>query len=179
MTARFRPNLAVLGVALVAMALLLNGGMASAQETPDGWAVFSRQTPDDVALRCANYSREWKVSLDAEKVVISEDRDHSGMSSIDYGTGKLEGLDHGEFGGGLWWLDGASKTKIWNENVHGFVRTQFGTLAFVGLDHMSIRSGKVLISVAATSDLPVRQSSAISASPRALLRLLRTAALSW
>jgi hypothetical protein len=145
MRARFRPNLAALDVALVAMALLLNCGVASAQETPEGWAVFSRQTPDDVALRCASYSREWKVSLDAEKVVISEGRDRSGMSRIEYGTGTLEGLDHGEFGGGLWWLDGASKTKISDENVHGFVRTQFGTFAFVGLDHLGLRSGKVLI----------------------------------
>jgi hypothetical protein len=145
MKARFRPNLAAPGVVPVAVALLLSCGVASAQETPDGWAVFSRQTPDDVALRCANYSRTWKVSLYSEKLVIVEGRDRSGMSSIEYGSGKLEGLDHGEFGGGLWWLDGASKTKISDENVHGFVRTQFGTLAFVGLDHMSLRSGKVLI----------------------------------
>jgi len=145
MGARFRPNLATLGVALVGMAHLLNCAVASAQEAPDGWAVFSSQTPDDVTLHCANHSREWKVSLDSEKVVVSEGRDRSGMSRIEYGTGKLEGLDHGEFGGGLWWLDGASKTKISDENVHGFVRTQFGTLAFVGLDHMGLRSGKVLI----------------------------------
>jgi hypothetical protein len=145
MGAGFRSNLAALGAALVAMALLANRGVVSAHEAPDGWAVFSSQTPDYATFFCANGSRDWKVSLDAEKVVISEDRDDSGISRIEYGTGKLEGLDHGEFGGGLWWFDGASKTKISDENVHGFVRTQFGTLAFVGLDHGGLLSGKVLV----------------------------------
>jgi len=145
MRAGFRSNLAALGAALVAMALFLNCDVVSAQEAPDGWTVFSSQTPDIATLFCANHSREWKVSLDAEKVVISEHRYGGPISTIEYGKGKLEGLNRGEFGGGLWWLDGASKTKLSNDIVHGFVRTQFGTLAFVGLDHMGLRSGKVLV----------------------------------
>jgi hypothetical protein len=127
------------------MALLLNRGVASAQEAPDGWAIFSSQTPDYATLFCANHSRGWKVSLDSEKVVISEGLYHGGISRIEYGKGNLEGLDDGEFGGGLWWFDGASKVKISDENVRGFVHTQFGTLAFVGLDHLGLHSGKVLV----------------------------------
>lgn len=139
MGAGFRSKLAAL------VAMTLNCGVASAQEAPEGWTVFSSQTPDKATLFCANHSREWKVSIDVEKVVISEHRYGGPISTIEYGNGKLEGLNRGEFGGGLWWSDGASKTKISNERVHGFVRTQFGTLAFVGLDHMGLRSGKVLI----------------------------------
>src|SRR5262245_17382297 len=140
----FRSNLAVLGAALVAMALFLNCDVASADEAPDGWTVFSSQTPSLGVLACANRSREWKVSLDAEKVVVSEQRYRKRVMRIEYGNGKLEGRDDGEWGGGLWWFDGTSKTTISDENLQGFVRTQFGTLAFLGLDHI-LPSGKVLI----------------------------------
>jgi hypothetical protein len=146
MRAAFRSNLAAPGASLVAMALFLSCDVSSGQEAPDGWTVFSSQTPGLGVLLCANRSREWKVSLDAEKVVISEHRYGGGISMIEYGKGKLEGLDRGEFGGGLWWLEGGSKTKLSNDIVRGFVRTQFGTLAFVGLHPMGpVGSGKVLI----------------------------------
>jgi hypothetical protein len=132
--------------AYLAIALTLSCGLASAQQTPDGWVVFSTWTPR-LELRCAGWSkREWTVSLDGEKVVISAQAGgRGGIWRIKYGNGELEGLNSGEFGGGLWWHVGTSKTKISDENVHGFARTTFGTLVFVGLDHGSLRSGQVLV----------------------------------
>ena len=110
--------------------------------------------------------------------MVSEGRDDSVMSRIEYGTGKREGLDIGEFGGGLWRFDGASKTKISDENVRGFARTQFGTLAFVGLDHMGFRSGKVLIISGGDIGPPSTTVLAdLGQSPHA--RSLRTVVLSW
>lgn len=133
--------------AYVVLALTFICRFAFAQQVPDGWAVFSTKAPEGAALQCANYSkRQWKVSLDAEKVVISsQPGGRGGVSRIDYGNGGLEGLNHGEWGGGLWWHEGASKTRILEENVQGLVRTGFGTLVFIGLDHLGLRSGKILV----------------------------------
>jgi hypothetical protein len=60
--------------------------------------------------------------------------------------GWLLGFDAGEFGGGLWFADLSGKTQeLSGENVHGFIETSQGVLVLVGLAHMGLDSGKVLL----------------------------------
>jgi hypothetical protein len=134
-----------------------------ATRVPYGWTVYSTGSPGGAALRCANFSRRtWSVSLDGETPRISAIdpyRTTEGTTpeitfgpsrrvaaEIPFENGRLVGFNNGEFGGGLWWIsvDRTTMTKIWRENVRGLVHTSFGTLALVGLDHLSMRSGKVL-----------------------------------
>ncbi len=72
-------------------------------------------------------------------------------------NGWLLGFDGGEFGGGLWLaaFDGNTQ-QLSEENVHGFIEASQGVLIFVGLAHMVIDSGKVLIvpyAIASKTDL--------------------------
>jgi hypothetical protein len=72
-------------------------------------------------------------------------------------NGWLVGFDAGEFGGGLWWFSrsGRQATRIrpssvahagdpfHAENVRGFGRIKGKVLAFMGLDHLGGRSGRI------------------------------------
>ncbi len=155
-------------------AALVNSQASSTVRTPatspapEGWVLYPSPPADGPALRCANYSmREWKVTVAGESVNVSLDslRDHQdplppGINSkavavgskgerhvIRVEDGWLIGLDAGEFGGGLWWFssDGRSSRRLAGENVVGFAESSKGTLALVGLAHMSLDSGKVLL----------------------------------
>ena len=60
--------------------------------------------------------------------------------------GWLVGFDAGEFGGGLWFVDSVGQShKLTGENVHGLMSTPQGTLVFVGLSHLGLDTGKVLL----------------------------------
>ena len=69
--------------------------------------------------------------------------------------GTLIGRNHGEFGGGLWWVarDGGRGTQLSDENVHWFVETSFGMVALTGIDHMNVSQGQAVL-VAASGPLP-------------------------
>jgi hypothetical protein len=61
--------------------------------------------------------------------------------------GSLVGVDHGEFGGGLWWIstDGSSRERISDRNVRAILRTrEQQVIALVGLAHLSLDEGTVL-----------------------------------
>jgi hypothetical protein len=134
-------------------------------QMPDGWLAF--RTPTEPELQCGNYSqREWKVTLDAQRLNIRLDtrRDHqdllpSAIKSkrvavrageerhvIRVSDGWLIGINLGEFGGGLWWFDSGGKRskKLSNDNVVGFASTSNGVLVLAGLAHLSLDEGKVL-----------------------------------
>ncbi len=133
-------------------------GNQSIGPAPAGWVVFSSVQPDQSSLRCANYSnREWVVTVNGEQVgIVSRGtQGRGGPRIVPFRGGSLVGRDAGEFGGGLWWSssDGRIKAKISEDNVLGFVETSFGTLALTGLDHMGLRSGKVLV-MSAEGPLP-------------------------
>jgi hypothetical protein len=118
-------------------------------------------------MQCANYSGlEWRVSLSEAGIaqIVPRPKPYgAGSSKLPAGVkrqngmigaestlklknGWLLGFDAGEFGGGLWFADVDGKNQeLYNENVRGFVETQQGVLVFVGLAHMGLDSGKVLI----------------------------------
>ena len=138
----------------------------TSSSTPDGWIAFRKPTEAD--LRCANYSaREWRVSLDGDRLQIRLDTrsDHQDplppeirSKNVAAGSkgarhvirvtdGWLVGMDVGEFGGGLWWFssDGRRNKKLSDENVVGFANTSKGVLILVGLSHLGLDNGKVLV----------------------------------
>jgi hypothetical protein len=99
-------------------------------------------------MRCANYSkREWKVSLNGEKLEVKMDRSGRGQfHELRVDDGWLRGQDFGEFGGGLYWTsaDRRRKQRLSSENIIGFVNSSKGVLAVAGLRHMGSDYGMVL-----------------------------------
>ena len=142
--------------ALVPVTTIAADSRDPATPAPYGWTVYSTGSPGGAALRCANFSRrEWSVSLEGDTPLISVHASRRTMTAIAFENGRLAGYDNGEFGGGLWWIDAdRSVTRISRDNVRGLVHTSFGTLALVGLDHLSMRSGKVLRFVPETPNPP-------------------------
>jgi hypothetical protein len=139
---------------------------------PSGFVALRRPpTHDD--LDCANYSRvEWFVSSAGNDLRVSAparadvvdplpftyDRhpDRAGdRHALRMNDGWFAGFDAGEFGGGLWWFSSATKQPLRvrppaaddvhhvAENVHGFAQHPDGPLVFMGLDHLTGRSGHV------------------------------------
>jgi hypothetical protein len=136
---------------------------------PAGWVLYT--FPDErgsSVLQCAGSSeREWEVSSEGDGVKISPYREDTVQEPLPFdirpqdaaaglagdrhvkrvGDGWLVGFDAGEFGGGLWWFsaDGRKRKKLAEDNVVGFADSSVGVLALVGLAHMGIDYGKVLL----------------------------------
>ncbi len=130
--------------------LLLCSGSAIYAQTSDppapGWVAY-QPTEDD--LRCANYSKqEWRVTLSSDKssIQVSRFEGETYRHVIKVRDGRLVGENHGEWGGGLWWIsrDGRRRKQLSDENVHGFVKTSSGVLVIVGLSHLTFNYGEVL-----------------------------------
>lgn len=139
---------------------------------PAGWVPYPvSQKPDgldNLDWRCAGYSeREWRVVPGLEGVEISRlpngpvqdplpfdirpQKAEAGLAGHRrvkrVGDGWLVGFDAGEFGGALWWFsaDGSERKKLADENVVGFADGASGVLALVGLYHMGLNYGKLLL----------------------------------
>ena len=92
------------------------------------------------------------------------------------GGGWLLGFDAGEFGGGLWSADSSGNThKLSGENVRGLVDTPQGVLVFVGLAHLGLDSGNVLIVPYTAAD--VKTLAKLDGAPEALTRISNDTAL--
>jgi hypothetical protein len=151
-------------------------------------------------MQCANHSElEWRVSLSETGAaqIGPHPNSHGGGSSklpagvkrqkgmigaesaVKLQNGWLLGFDAGEFGGGLWFAGVDSKTqKLSNQNVHGFVETQQGVLVFVGLDHLGLDSGRVLVvPYKFTSQTEVRILADLDGAPEAVSKLSDDTAL--
>jgi hypothetical protein len=144
-------------------------GKAEAQSPPAGWGIYPTPEDGSATVQCANYSHlEWRVALSQTGAAQITPRPqpygakssklelppgvkvHKGMVGVEskfkIQNGWFLGFDGGEFGGGLWFADLGGKTQeLSGENVHGFIETPQGVLAFVGLAHLGLDSGKVLI----------------------------------
>jgi hypothetical protein len=60
--------------------------------------------------------------------------------------GELMGDDRGEFGGELMFRDQHGLVhRVLKENVHGIFQMPFGIVAFTGLAHLSLNSGKIYL----------------------------------
>jgi hypothetical protein len=176
------------------------GGSAEAQSPPTGWAIYPMPENDSSAMQCANYSQlEWRVSLSETGTaqIVPRPKPYGarfsklpagvkrqkGMigaeSTFKLQNGWLLGFDAGEFGGGLWFADVDGKTQeLSNENVRGFVETQQGVLVFVGLAHMGLDSGKVLIvPYKITSQTDLRTLGELDGAPEAVSKLSDDTAL--
>jgi hypothetical protein len=153
-------------ILLLALLFSFWSGEGQAENLPAGWTTY----PDGDAIRCASYSiLEWQVSLSPDgKLLISgrprslihaeslrtklprgfkRDKEMIGNEALLKIThGWLVGFDAGEFGGGLWFVDSVGQShKLTGENVHGLMSTPQGTLVFVGLSHLGLDTGKVLL----------------------------------
>ncbi len=150
----------------IARLLILILGMATAScdapqtsiAAPAGWIVFSSASPDQNARYCANWSkREWNVAADGDAVAISQHNSRGGrpLAVIPFRGGWLTGSDRGEWGGELSWSnhDRTRTSTLAEENIVGFVETEFGTLALAGLDHLGLSRGMVL-SISREGPLP-------------------------
>jgi len=140
------------------------------QAAPAGWIIYPTPEDESPTVYCANLSqREWRVSESQADIpeitalstlhwsaeLSNQSLPHGikrkkGMvgrqSSFKTASGWLLGFDGGEFGGGLWLAHSSGRTQqLSSENVHGFASTPEGVLIFVGLAHMGLDSGQVLI----------------------------------
>ena len=80
--------------------------------------------------------------------------DAQGGMSLQFSGGKLEGTNHGEFGGTLTWkcLDRNTKSEvIFRDDAVGMANDGDGTMVLFGLSHMGLAYGHVL-RVTRTSD---------------------------
>jgi hypothetical protein len=174
---------------------------AEAQTLPGGWLAHSTPTENSSEIACANYSNlEWLVSTSQTGTVeitarpkpygaksstlelpsgVKRDKDMLGVESkVKTSNGWLLGFDAGEFGGGLWFANDSGRTrKLSNENVRGFVETSAGFLVFVGLAHMEMDSGKVLIVTEHDSDVGMQTLAKLDGAPQAVTRVSADVAL--
>lgn len=177
---------------------------AHAQTLPSGWVPYPTPKEDSLSIRCANRSgRPQHVSLsDSGQLQIKQlsssyERDEYSRQQFPKGVkhqqgmigrqsifkmpggGWLLGFDAGEFGGGLWSADSSGNThKLSAENVHGLVDTPQGILVFVGLAHLFLDSGNVLIvPYTATSNAEVKILAKLDGAPEALTRISSDTAL--
>ena len=134
---------------LVLLFCFANAAYAQTASEPPapGWVAYRQPTETDRS--CGNYSKqEWAVTLNSDKsgILISRFKDSVRRYSIPVHDGQLVGENHGEFGGGLWWVskDGRQRKRLSRENVHGFVRTSNAVLVITGLAHMGVNYGDVL-----------------------------------
>jgi hypothetical protein len=131
-----------------------------------GW--ITTAPPDFIAGKpnCPFYSSfEWKVEVQQDTVVIHPQKGYGksgrvvslpfkpaaeirGVNhALRTAHGWLLGIDHGEFGGGLWWTgpDGSAARKLLPNNVHGIVSGEHGALVLTGLAHMGLDQGKLYL----------------------------------
>jgi len=176
-----------------------------AQTPPAGWVPYP--TPKEEAslsIRCANGSgRPQRVffsdagQLQIKQLPSSYERDEYSRQQLPKGVkyqrgmigrrslfkvpggGWLLGFDAGEFGGGLWSADSSGNThELSHENVHGLIDTPQGVMVFVGLAHMGLDSGNVLIVPhTATSKAEVKTLAKLDGAPEALTRISSDTAL--
>ena len=142
----------------------------------------AKGTPSAV---CANWARDaWNVGLAADSATLvtkfnqSENRGDT-LNVID---GFLIGDDRGEFGGALWWqgrhgerdtllVEGRDTSEWYADNLHGFVRHTGATYALVGLAHLSLNSGELLVlSEESPGHWRARHALSLSGEPRAHVR---------
>jgi len=138
---------------------------------PAGWKVFPTPTENSETMLCANYAQPEQVSLsDAGALQIVQlprrakpipppellpgENTMPGMAAGISGlrsvlrveNGWLSGFDQGEWGGHLSFVDANGKaTELYQENVRGFIETSRGVMVFVGLAHLTLDAGEVLI----------------------------------
>jgi hypothetical protein len=104
-----------------------------------------REQADALPFKLNPVQKKGEVDLAGDRCVLAVD------------NGYLIGFDAGEFGGGLWWFskDGTRHRKLslrasdslddyYPENVHGLVRNGSDVLAFEGLTHLGLNSGRVV-----------------------------------
>ena len=96
--------------------------------------------------------------------------------------GWFAGFDAGEFGGGLWWFSSSTRQPVrvrpphassardgahLSENVRGFAQHPDGPLVFMGLDHLSGRSGHIFALRQARGAWELQPFAVLDASPAA------------
>ncbi len=167
---------------------------------PAGWKVFPTPAEGSDVMHCANFAQQQQVSLSDAGVlqIVQLPRRASpipppelpagaklqkGMfgyeSILKTSTGWLLGFDGGEWGGGLWFVDANGQvSQLYRENVHGFVETSRGVMVFIGVAHMTIDEGIVLIArYPVTADTKLETLAPLDGAPETLLKLSPDAAL--
>jgi hypothetical protein len=176
-----------------------------AQTIPAGWVLYPTPKEGSFSIQCASASvRPQRVSLsdngqlDIQQLPASYERDEYSKQQLPQGVkrqqrmtgrqsllkmpgggGWLLGFDAGEFGGGLWSVDPSGNThELSRQNVRGLVDTPQGVLVFVGLAHLGLDSGNVLIvPYTATSKAEVKTLAKLEGAPEALTRISSDTAL--
>jgi hypothetical protein len=198
-----QPLLIVIVVlAATATACFGQGGVVtpSTNSLPAGWKVFPTPVDNSDVMHCANFARQQQVSLsDAGTLQIVQlpqraspipppelpagAKRQQGMfgyeSILKTSTGWLLGFDGGEWGGGLWFVDAnGTATQLYQENVHGFVETSRGVMVFLGVAHMTIDEGRVLIARnPVTADTKLEMLAPLDGAPETFTKISPDAAL--
>jgi len=167
---------------------------------PAGWKVFPTPAENSDVTHCANFARQQQVSLsDAGTLQIVQlprraspipppelpagaklQRGMFGYESVlKVQNGWLLGFDGGEYGGGLWFVDtNGNGTPLYRENVHGLVETSGGVMVFVGVAHMTIDRGEVLIARnPVTADTKLETLAPLDGAPETFTKISPDAAL--
>jgi hypothetical protein len=135
--------------------LLLAGMLAACASPGAAWRAHERGLPPEAG----DPAVLWK-SLAADAIVKGDNGDLAGLHarSLDASyhhqpivylrvdDGWLVGVDHGEWGGALWWVaaGGAEHRLLATENVRALVATEGEVVAVTGSAHLMLREGGLL-----------------------------------
>lgn len=161
---------------LLALAIALGSMPAAAGEPlPPEWIVFPGVL-DQQTRSCANWSRqERSVSTRGGNIEIGGATASTGQThrTIPFGKGRIALLDEGEWGGNVQYVgpDGPGVILI-SENGIGGVRIDAGVLVMTGLNHLTLRSGKLWLITGEDGGAPqVRELVDLSEQPEAFATL--------
>jgi len=139
------------------LACVLCAGASSTLQAPQDLSQWLRRSPQaawspELSV-CANYGHggEWAVSIADDRVVVRPyPRNPDSFSALTFRLevedGILQGLDLGEFGGGVRWLsrDGSGEYSVFEGNPIGASKRGVDVLVATGLAHLGDREGELL-----------------------------------
>lgn len=182
---RFQPALAILLVAFAFLPIAQGQSVPTGVVLPralEGWQVVSKPEPKSDAASCVS-KEEWAVTVSGGEVELSRrPSSRSGKqvwTRIKVRNGWLEGLDVGEFGGGLWLAPGdGERVLLMKENVFGFLPSPEGPLIFTGLAHLFLDYGHVYLApLNVTGSSGLRLVADLGGAPRAFAAESRDTAI--
>lgn len=163
----------VFAFAVVLIGVACRSDAQAAATLPTNWTAVALPGTESVAVRCANWARDaWSVALSADgsRLVIARDSEYRHADTVAVPGGRLTSIDHGEFGGEVWWEpDSGAKQRIANLNLYRFVPINGVVWGLAGLAHMGLNNGQLIRFQRTSAGWRAESSASLGAAPYAFL----------